>query len=169
MSYAHSGVTPTAGSWLLSLSLQQDSCLWTVTLGEDCCLFYTKDQRNWLAFSSIQILCQGTSLVVQWLSLCAPNAGGLASIPGQGTRSHITQLKITHATINNKYINILKTQHKDILKKQTKKPQNSVSVLCLTFQVHLPHTVARVGYPSCKSIHTTFYLKSSSSSPLPLE
>ena len=28
---------------------------------------------------------RGTSLVVQWLRLCAPNAG---SIPGQGTRSH---------------------------------------------------------------------------------
>ena len=31
----------------------------------------------------------GTSLVVQWLRLCAPNAGGLGSIPGQGTRSHM--------------------------------------------------------------------------------
>ena len=27
----------------------------------------------------------GTSLVVQWLRLCAPNAGGTGSIPGQGT------------------------------------------------------------------------------------
>ena len=31
---------------------------------------------------------QGTSLVVQWLRRRAPNAGGLTSIPGQGTRSH---------------------------------------------------------------------------------
>ena len=31
----------------------------------------------------------GTSLMVQWLKLCAPNAGG----PGQGTRSHTQQLK----------------------------------------------------------------------------
>ena len=30
----------------------------------------------------------GTSLV-KWLRLCAPNAGGLGSIPGQGTRSHM--------------------------------------------------------------------------------
>ena len=29
----------------------------------------------------------GTSLVVQWGRLCALNAGGLGSIPGQGTRS----------------------------------------------------------------------------------
>ena len=35
-----------------------------------------------------------TSLVVQWLRLYAPNAGGQGSIPGQGTRSHMVQLKI---------------------------------------------------------------------------
>ena len=34
------------------------------------------------------------SLVVQWLRLCAPSVGGLGSIPGQGTRSHMPQLKI---------------------------------------------------------------------------
>ena len=35
----------------------------------------------------------GTSLVVQWLRLHAPNAGGPGSIPGPGTRSHVPQLK----------------------------------------------------------------------------
>ena len=46
------------------------------------------------------LLCLGprTSLVVQWLRLCVFNAGGLSSIPGQGTRSHMWQLKIPHAT-----------------------------------------------------------------------
>ena len=34
----------------------------------------------------------GTSLVLQWLRLGAPNVGGLGSIPGQGTRSHMLQL-----------------------------------------------------------------------------
>ena len=29
----------------------------------------------------------GTALVVQWLILCAPNAGDQGSISGQGTRS----------------------------------------------------------------------------------
>ena len=29
------------------------------------------------------------SLVVQWIRLHAPNAGGLGSIPGQGTRAHM--------------------------------------------------------------------------------
>ena len=36
----------------------------------------------------------GTSLVVQWLRLRAPNAGGLGSIPGQGARSHVPQLRV---------------------------------------------------------------------------
>ena len=31
----------------------------------------------------------GTSLVAQWVGRRAPNAGGLGSIPGQGTRSHM--------------------------------------------------------------------------------
>ena len=38
-----------------------------------------------------------TSLVVQSLRLCAPNAGGPGSVPGQGTRSHTAQLKFLHA------------------------------------------------------------------------
>ena len=33
----------------------------------------------------------GTSLVIQWLKLCAPNAGGLSLITGQGTRSCMPQ------------------------------------------------------------------------------
>ena len=33
------------------------------------------------------------SLVVQWLRLWSPNAGGLGSIPGWGPRSHILQLR----------------------------------------------------------------------------
>ena len=36
----------------------------------------------------------GTSLVVQWLRLRAPNTGGPGSIPGQGTRSHMPQLRV---------------------------------------------------------------------------
>ena len=38
-----------------------------------------------------------TSLV-QWLRLRTPNAGGPGSVPGQGTRSHMPQLKISCAT-----------------------------------------------------------------------
>ena len=36
----------------------------------------------------------GTSLVVQWLRLYTPNAGGPGLIPGLGTRSHMLQLKV---------------------------------------------------------------------------
>ena len=50
----------------------------------------------------------GTSLVVQWLKLHSHNAGDLGLIPGQGTRSHMPQLKILHATT--------KTQHSQINK-----------------------------------------------------
>ena len=33
------------------------------------------------------------TLVVQWLRLHTPNAGGLGLMPGQGTRSYMLQLK----------------------------------------------------------------------------
>ena len=36
----------------------------------------------------------GTSLVVQWLKLHSPNAGGPGSIPGQGIRSHMEELRV---------------------------------------------------------------------------
>ena len=32
-------------------------------------------------------------MVVQWLRLCVPSAGGLGLIFGQGTRSHMPQLR----------------------------------------------------------------------------
>ncbi|TEA30377.1 hypothetical protein DBR06_SOUSAS27510017, partial [Sousa chinensis] len=38
------------------------------------------------------------SLVVQWLRLRAPNAGCPGSIPGQGTRSHMPQVKTLRAS-----------------------------------------------------------------------
>ena len=36
----------------------------------------------------------GNSLVVQWLKLCAQDIGGLGLIPGQGTSSHVPQLRL---------------------------------------------------------------------------
>ena len=36
----------------------------------------------------------GTSLVVQWLRLRPSNAGDPGLIPGQGTRSHMPQLRV---------------------------------------------------------------------------
>ena len=35
-----------------------------------------------------------TSLLIQWLRLWASSAGGLGSIPGQGARSHMLQLRV---------------------------------------------------------------------------
>ena len=37
----------------------------------------------------------GASLVVQWLRLQAPGAGDLGSVPGQETRTHTPQLRVT--------------------------------------------------------------------------
>ena len=37
-------------------------------------------------------------MMIQWLRLHSLNAGGWGSIPSQGTRSHLLQLKILHAT-----------------------------------------------------------------------
>ena len=45
----------------------------------------------------------GTSLAAQWLRLLAPSAGGLGVSPGQGTRSHMSQLKISCAIIKIQY------------------------------------------------------------------
>ena len=46
----------------------------------------------------VRIHSLGTPLVVRCLRLLAPKAGGPGLIPGQGTRSHMLQLKIPHAT-----------------------------------------------------------------------
>ena len=37
---------------------------------------------------TLKFIAFGTSLMAQWIGLRAPNAGGLSSIPGQGSRSH---------------------------------------------------------------------------------
>ena len=54
---------------------------------------------------SIKVLFLGTSLVVYWLGLRAPKAGGLGPITGQGTRSHRPQLRPCTDKQMNKYIN----------------------------------------------------------------
>ena len=54
----------------------------------------------------------GTSLVVRWLRLQAPNAGALGLIPGQRTRSHMLKLKIPCAKINNQLIKKKKKKKK---------------------------------------------------------
>ena len=65
--------------------------------------------------------------MVQWLRLHTPNAGGLGSIPGQETRSHMSPLrvymlqlkkkrkeKILHVTPNTRYSQINKYFFKNL-------------------------------------------------------
>ena len=62
----------------------------------------------------------GTSLVVQWLRLHAPNAGGPGSIPSQGTRSHMPQLKILLAATKKRPH---RPQQRSRMRQQTRVPQ----------------------------------------------
>ena len=55
-----------------------------------------------------------------WLRLCTPDAGAPGSIPGQGTRSRMPQLKIPHTTTKDPtYCNKDPSQpNKETLKKE---------------------------------------------------
>ena len=64
-------------------------CMYLLTI---CLSSFEKCLFN--SFALFKINFVGTSLVVQWLRLCAPNAGGLGLIPGQGTRSYMPQLRV---------------------------------------------------------------------------
>ena len=82
----------------------------------------------WSMALSLDISCQKgswhlwTCLVVQWLRLHAPNAGGPGSIPGQGTRSHMPQLRVCMPQLKILYAAMkipcaaTKTQHRQIYK-----------------------------------------------------
>ena len=48
----------------------------------------------------------GTSLVVQWITFYTPNTGGPGSIPGQGTRFHMLQLKILNVATKTRHSQI---------------------------------------------------------------
>ena len=69
------------------------NCLFPPSLG--WCYTY---ESNAAQFSKTNQCClkddARTSLVVQWLRLSTPSAGDLGSTPGEGTRSHMPQLKI---------------------------------------------------------------------------
>ena len=63
-----------------------------------------KQIKSSLMVSAFKNLDIGTSLVVHWVRLCASNAGGPGSIPGQGTRSR------THAATKSSHA-AMKTPH----------------------------------------------------------
>ena len=70
--------------------IQASSTTWSV---------YHTSLKTGLCWHHLKTLICGTSLVVQWLRLHAPNAGGLGSIPGQGTRFHMhAATKSSHAS-----------------------------------------------------------------------
>ena len=76
------------GKWTQKLLFLSLSRMW------DQSLFYGSDNQDKSLTSDFKIHILGISLVVQWLRLLAPNAGGPGSIPDQGTRSHMLQLKV---------------------------------------------------------------------------
>ena len=74
---------------------------------------------------------EGTSLVVQWLRLHAPDARGPGPILSQGTRSHMLQLKILHASTKIEdpvCHNSEPVQPNKYFKKKNKKPMVPVSM-----------------------------------------
>ena len=60
------------------------------------------------------------SLLVEWLRFWAPNAGDLSLIPGQGTRSHMSQLRV-HILQGKILCATTKTQHSQINKLKNNK------------------------------------------------
>ena len=65
-------------------------------LGVVAAIDYQNKKAKWDRYTREKFtenICGGTSLVVQWLRLHAPTVGGPGSIPGQGTRSYMLQLR----------------------------------------------------------------------------
>ena len=91
----------------------------------------------------------GISLVVQWLRLHAPNAGGWGLMPGQRTRYHTLQLKIPNATAKThhsqkiKYFFLKKEKNSDGSTLNVKRILNlkkkRAIVLTLLFQLNILH------------------------------
>ena len=63
------------------------------------CIFFSElKNKKKTPIQTLPLFDLGTGLVVQWLRLGTPNAGGPGSIPGQGARAQKLQLKILHPT-----------------------------------------------------------------------
>ena len=79
-------------TWWPNLDMVETTCWKQQRLNENVSCDWL-EPNNKLSLPNIKTT-PGTSLVVQWLRLHAPNAGGLGSISGQGTRSHMVQLRV---------------------------------------------------------------------------
>ena len=75
-----------------------------------------------------KIFILGTSLVVQWVRLRTPKAGGLGSIPGQGTRSRMHAATRSPHAATKKKIPQATTKTWRSLNKYLKKKQTSFYV-----------------------------------------
>ena len=58
------------------------------------CLPFEPPRKLQLSYSRVVKPRGGTSPVVQWLRFQAPDTGGRGSIPGQGTKSLMLQLRV---------------------------------------------------------------------------
>ena len=77
-------------------------------------------------------------MVVAWLRLFSPNAGSSGLTPGQGTRSHMMQLK--------------KKKKKRILHSATKIPHAAMKILCPTTRTQHSHNIEHQNIHTPKSI-----------------
>ena len=71
---------------------------------------------------------EGISLAVLWLRLHTLNAGGLGSIPSQGARSHMLQLKILHTATETRHSQINNFFKKFVLKKKEMKSHTCYNI-----------------------------------------
>ena len=97
--------------------------------------FYGRCRGHFLVFS--QKWDSGTSLVIQWLRLRAPKAGGLGSTPGQGTRSHqCRQINIFFEKWDSRTSPLVQTPH-------SQDRGHRVRSLVRQPRSHRPHGVAK--------------------------
>ena len=91
--------------------LEEQKHKWCETMG---CIYVRRSRvRDVCEVEVVKVECEpikrvtwGTSLAVQWLRLCAPNAGDMGSIPGRGTQiPHVTK----HRKNNNSNLKKKKT------------------------------------------------------------
>ena len=122
-----------AGSWVLLFLLT-----FSYSPKYQCVHILLKRKKRNLIFKETP---RGTSLVVQGLRFHAPNAGGLGSIPGQGTRACMPQLR---ASIKKKKETPRKGRFKKI-------KQTSRMVHCISPFFFLPPSVFKSGAKALSS------------------
>ena len=80
-------IRDTKGKFHAKMGTIKDRNVMDLTEAEDI-------KKRWQQYTELYKKALETSLVVQWLRLCGTNAGSLGSIPGQGTRYHMLQLRV---------------------------------------------------------------------------